>query len=223
VRQPLPFEEAEAFRMLRTRLRYFATDRELRSLVVTSAVRGEGKSTVARNLASTVTASGSRVLLVEADLHGPTLARDLGLRPAPGLAEALRAGSPVEEAIQPIPVEDRSNGELPGRSLDVLVAGATPPNPSELLESGDMADLLRGLADRYELIIIDTPAAAVLADAIPLMKLADGVIVVGELGRTTLDDAIQLREQLETFDLPVLGVVANRIRGNRRGSRYSYS
>ena len=103
-----------------------------------------------------------------------------------------------------------------------MVAGATPPNPAELIESGEMASLMSRLESDYDVVVIDTPPVSVLADAIPLIKLASGVIVVGQLGRTTRDEAAHLREQLLALNAPVLGVVANRVRSKDRSYGYGY-
>ncbi len=216
----LPFAEAEAFRMLRTRLRYFNVDREVRSVLVTSASPKDGKSTVAWNLAHTAAEVGVRTLLIEADFHQPTIAARRHLEPLPGLAEILTHQCERDAAIQHMPVEDRSNGEPGNRALDLIVAGATPPNPAELLESQGMAVLLNELSEEYELLVIDTPPVALLADAIPLMKLVGGVLVVGQLGKTTKEEAAHLAGQLQKLNAPVLGVVANRA---RKGRGYGYA
>ena len=220
---PLTFADREAFRMLRTRLRYFNVDREVKSVLVTSASPKDGKSTVAWYLASTAASAGSRTLLVEADLHQATLATYHKLDPIPGLAEILTHQVSVDGAIQTITVEDRSNGSEDARRLDAITAGATPPNPAELIDSHEMARVLAEFTDRYDLVVIDTPPVSLLADAIPLMKLVSGVIVVGQVGKTTRDEAAHLREQLRKLDAPVLGVAANRIReGRRYGRGYGY-
>lgn len=219
----LPFTDREAFRMLRTRLRYFNVDREIKSVLVTSASPKDGKSTVAWYLASTAASSGTRTLLVEADLHQATLATYHKLDPIPGLAEILTHQVSLDDAIQPITVEDRSNGAADARKLDCLTAGATPPNPAELLDSHEMARVLVEFTEGYDLVVIDTPPVSLLADAIPLMQLVSGVIVVGQVGKTTRDEAAHLREQLRKLDAPVLGVAANRIRESRRyGRSYGY-
>jgi receptor protein-tyrosine kinase len=220
VAEPLPFAEAEAFRMLRTRLRYFNVDRDVRSVVITSALPGEGKSTVAWNLALTAASSGVKALVVEADLHNQVFAREAGLAPLPGLAEVITKQSPIENAIQHVSVPDGSNGSGPVRTLDVLVAGATPPNPAELLESEEMAKLLDDATSAYDFVVLDTPPASVLADAIPLMSRASGVIVVSRIGQATRDDVTHLRGQLLKLDAPSLGVVANRV--SAKGARYGY-
>ena len=220
----LPFAEGEAFRMLRARLRYFNVDDDVRSVLITSSAPGDGKTTVAWNLARTTAAGGSQVLLLEADLRNPSLARAHDLNNGPGLAEVLTHQLAVGDVIQKVEVESRSNGDDSRRALDVMVAGSTPPNPAELLESQTMAELLEQLADDYELIVIDTPPTSVLADAFPLMRRVSGVIVVSRLGSSTRDGAEHLRSELEKLGAPVLGVVANAvpIRRGRYGYGYGY-
>lgn len=211
----LPFVENEAFRMLRASLRYFNVDRDMRSVLVTSHGAEVGKSTVAWNLAR-VAASSARVAIVETDLRNPSLARQHGLRAGPGLAELLTHQIELEEAIQSKPLA--SGGE---RALDVIVAGANPPNPAELIESQRMSEVLAALGERYELVVIDTPPVGVVSDAFPLMSQVGGVLVVARMDMSTRDSAEALREQLARLDAPVLGVVANGIKA-RRGGRYGY-
>lgn len=201
----------EAFRMLRARLRYFNVDRNLNSVAVTSASPAEGKSTVAWHLARTSAASGVRAILIEADFHQPVAAERTGLAPLPGLAEVLTHQSPLSDAIQTITVEGGTDGQV-ASELDVLVAGAPPPNPMELLESSEFAELLTGQEDEYALVVIDTPPVVVMADAIPTIRRASGVLVVGRLGLTTRDAAIHLSEQLRQLGISALGVVVNGVK-----------
>lgn len=218
--EALPFSDAEAFRLLRTRLRYFNVDQDVRSVLVTSGAPQEGKSTVAWNLARTAAEAGTKTILLEADFHQASLAARHGLEPLPGLAELLTHQVAREKAVQSAPVTVREDGADGQRHLDVLAAGAQPPNPIELMESEAMATLLADLDREYELVVIDTPPVAVLAYSIPLMKLVSGVIVVGRLGKTTRDDAIHLRDQLRNLNVAALGVVANR--AGKKGRRYGY-
>jgi capsular exopolysaccharide synthesis family protein len=219
--EPLPVREAEAFRLVRTRLRYFNVDRELRSLLVTSTAASDGKTTIAFYLARAAASAGNRTLLVEADLHEATLASEFGLSPLPGLAEVLTHQASPESVVQQIPVEDRSNGRGNVRNLDVIVAGAEPPNPLELVESAGMASLLHRLEEAYDLVILDAPPAGAVADTLPLMRLVNGVILVGQLGKTTRDEAVSAREQLSSLEVSPLGIVLNRTR-KRRGYAYGY-
>ncbi|MGI8801054.1 MAG: polysaccharide biosynthesis tyrosine autokinase [Solirubrobacteraceae bacterium] len=213
------FAVTESFRMLRARLRYFNIDREIRSLMVTSVGPAEGKTTVAQNLAAAAASSGStRVLLLEADLRRPRLAGNLGLTSAPGLAEVLTHSVGVPDVVQRLTLAS-GDGVRSEKTLDVMVAGITPPNPAELLESEKMADLLDRLTAIYDLVIIDTPPAGLIADAIPLMSRVGGVVIVSSVGRSTRDGAAHFRDQLVQLGAPLLGVIANRVK-QRRGDRY---
>ena len=103
----------------------------------------------------------------------------------------------------------------------MIVSGSLAPNPAELIESQAMSEVLSRLAERYELVVIDTAPVGVVSDAFPLLRKVDGVIVVARMGQSTRESAEQLREQLGRLDAPVLGIVANAIQ-TRRGGRYGY-
>ena len=180
--------------MLRARLRYFNVDRDIHSVLVTSAAPGEGKTTVAWNLAASSAGAGSRTILLEADFHQPSIAARIGIRPRPGLSELLSGQSSLAESVQQVTVENRQNGKTGMRQLDVIVAGSHPPNPVELLESDGMARLLEDLSGDYDLVVIDSPPLPILADAIPLAKMVNGVIIVGRVNKTTRDEAQALHD-----------------------------
>ncbi|MHB8492552.1 MAG: P-loop NTPase family protein, partial [Solirubrobacteraceae bacterium] len=137
---------------------------------------------------------------------------------------------PLSEAIQTVeleaPGEDRqrfARGHQPAaHSYDVLLAGAQPPNPAELLESQAMKDLLSHVRSDYDLVVLDTPPLTVVSDAFPLLSQVDGVIIVGRVGRNRRDVASHLHEILKGVDAPLLGVVANAFKPGRLGS-YGYS
>jgi capsular exopolysaccharide synthesis family protein len=204
--------DTEVFQLLRAYLRYFNVDRELRSLLVVSAAPGDGKTTIARNLAQAAQETGTKTLLLEADLRRPTLAQHYQVDMGPGLSELLVGSSDAHDAIRAIPIATRVNGKASQVSLDVLVAGHPPPNPAELLESKAMEDLLAWAAEHYELVLIDTPPVAVVSDAMPLLRKVDGVVLVSQLGKNTRDAAAVLRERLLGVNAPLLGVVANGVR-----------
>jgi len=198
-------------------------DREVRSLLVVSAAPGDGKTTIARNLAQASQEMGSRTLLLEADLRRPTIATHYHVDSAPGLSELLVGAVGVEGAIRSIPIATRVNGSTTKVSLDLLGAGHPPPNPAELLESRAMADLIVWAAEHYELVVIDTPPVAVVSDAIPLLRKVDGVVVVSQLGKNTRDAASLLRERLVGVNAPLLGVIANGVKTKGRdGYGYGY-
>jgi tyrosine-protein kinase len=216
----LPFDESEAFLMLGTRLRYLNSDHPLRTVVVTSSLPGEGKTTVAANLAMAQAVTGSSVCLIEADLRKPGFARATGLRERPGLAEVLTGHSSLGAAVQPI---SEPNGTAVRRDVNVIVAGSPPPKPVELTKSREMEELVKELSARYELVVVDAPPPTLLADAIPLLKLADGVLVVAQVGRSTPDTLARLRAELQILDARVIGVVANRApQGSRAPIRQHY-
>jgi capsular exopolysaccharide synthesis family protein len=213
------FAVTEAFRMLRARLRYFNIDREIRSLIVTSVGPAEGKTTVAQNLAAAAASTGStRVLLLEADLRRPRLAGNLALRGTPGLAEVLTHGVSLDEVVQRLTL-DTGDDVNAAKTLDVIVAGINPPNPAELLESDKMRDLLDRLSAIYDLVIIDTPPAGLIADVIPLMNRVGGIVIVSSIGHSSRDGATEFKAQLTQLGAPLLGVIANRVK-HRRGDRY---
>ena len=212
--------EAESFRMLRASLRYFNVDRKITSVLITSAAPAEGKSTVAIHLASAAASAGQSVLLLEADLRRPTIARRLGISPGVGLSQVLAGDVPLSEATQAVAVTSGAF-ETTQRTLDVLVSGPIPPNPADLIESERMRKVITHAEGLYDLVIVDTPPTSVVSDAIPLVKEMSGVIVVTRLGRTTRESASHLRSQLENLDANILGVVVNSA-GKTGGYGYGY-
>ncbi len=219
----LPPGEAEAFHLIRAHLRYFNVDRELRTLLVASAAPGDGKTTIARHLASAAARMGSRVLLLEVDLRRPTLAQQLDIPSGPGLSDVLIGAIPLGEAIQSIALDAPADQGLRGRTIDVLVSGAVlPPNPGELIESHAMEVMLQQAKATYDLIVVDTPPLTAVSDAFPLLRKVDGVIIVGRVGRNRRDVAVRLHETLTGAGAPLLGVVANGVKSSGRGS-YGYA
>ena len=200
-------EEAEAFRMMRSNLRYFGVRQELRSLLVTSALPEEGKSTVARYLAETMATMGDRVVLVMADLHNPQPLRELdagALRDSVGLSGVL-VGQPLSDALEEVALPAGAEQ----RTLTVLPPGPLPPNPSELLESPRMHEVLEDLQGRYDVVVIDSPPAAVLSDTLALVSQVSGVIVVSAVGRTTLEAIRDCVRSIGLLGGNMLGVIAN--------------
>ena len=192
---------SEAFRSLRTNLMFLDADHPPRTLLLTSSIPGEGKSTTIANLALTLTTSGSTVCLVEADLRRPRLMEYLGLEGAAGLTDVLIERADMDDVLQPYGTS----------GLDVLGAGSTPPNPSELLASERMDRVLRQLAARYDYVLIDTPPVLPVTDAVVLSTKVDGVLV---LAGTTIVKKEQLSSTLDALgavDGRLLGLVLNRV------------
>ena len=218
----LPSGESEAFHLIRAHMRYFNVDRELRTLMVASAAPGDGKTTVARHLAAASARVGARVLLLEADLRRPTIARQLGLVSGRGVSDVLIGSVSLAEATHRIELVAPTTEKPDGHSFDVLVAGASPPpNPGELIESRAMENLLEQAKAMYDLVVIDTPPLTAVSDAFPLLKKVDGVVIVGRVGRNRRDVAERLHETLTGAGAPLLGVIANGFKSGRRGG-YGY-
>lgn len=207
----LPFGETEAFRMLRASLQYFNVDKGLTTLMITSASSQEGKSTVAWNLALAA-ATRNSVLLLETDLRNPSLSRQHGISPGPGLAELLTHQIALDSVIQDHPVHAPGGAQYQAEAtLKVIVGGTTPPNPAELLESQAMKRLLDQLTEAYDLVVIDTAPAGIVADALPLAPLVDGVLIVTRIDHSSKDQAKDVASRLRQLDAPLLGVVANAV------------
>jgi capsular exopolysaccharide synthesis family protein len=192
----------ENFRKLRTAIGFAGADRPVHVVMVTSAVAGEGKTTVALNLAATYARGGSATLLVEADLRNPSLHRVFGGDGFPGLAPALLGEVPLQEATLETDVDN----------LTVLLAGAVPPNPVELLDSGAMAELVGRLRERYEILVLDTPPLLPVADSAALARHADAVIVVARARMTQTKWIAEAGRILDRAGAPLLGVLLNDLR-----------
>jgi polysaccharide biosynthesis transport protein len=222
-REPLSPAETEVFRLLRANLRYFNVDRKIKSVLVTSAEPGEGKSLVALGLALAAASSGENVLLIEADLRDPGLSQVLDLPKSGGLSRALLSDDAEVLAGAVARIDASELGDAVSKPLDILPAGAIPPNPTELIESQRMKDLI-GIAERaYDLVVLDTPPVLSASDAIPLFPLVSGVLAVSGIGISTRRSAALLADVLERSKAPTLGVVANMVEGNARSLRgYGY-
>jgi succinoglycan biosynthesis transport protein ExoP len=190
---------AESFRQLRTNLRFVDVDNEPRKIVVTSALAGEGKSTVSANIARLVAQAGTPVLLIDADLRRPMIATTFDIDGTVGLTQALAGDVDVSDVI----VESG----IPNLSL--LAAGRIPPNPSELLGSLRMTQLVDDLSKDY-LVILDAPPLLPVTDAGLLSAFCDGALLVQAAGKTQIEQSQQCRRILDQVGGRLLGVVLNK-------------
>ena len=204
----LPPNEHAAFQRVRGNLRYF-NDYNIVSVLVISALPAEGKSTVARHLAGAAAEAGTSVILLEADLRLPTLVKRLGLPPTEGLTGILRDGIDPAEVIQRVRLGSTADGDGPHAHMDVISAGPPQPNPTYLIESEAMERLILDLEERYDLVVIDTPAATLVSDGLALVDKVSGVLVVSRVRKNTRAAARSLRGQLSNVRANVLGVVVN--------------
>jgi capsular exopolysaccharide synthesis family protein len=203
--------DREAFRMLRTSLHYFNVTQPVHSVLVTSPAPEDGKTTIAWNLAAAAASSGTKTLLLEAELRKPSFVRQFNLPMEAGLTDFLAYGLDVEDVTYQLPLGEGRHGTEAAAVLSVIPAGATPPNPTDLIESDRMAWLIKAVESRYDFVVIDAPPATVVSDALPLINQVSGVLVVTRLGKTTRDGAQHLQDRLQNMGAPVLGVVINSI------------
>lgn len=204
---------AEAFRSLRTNLQFASLDKPIRSLLVTSSAPLEGKTFVATNLAIAVAQTGMRVVLVDGDLRRPTLHRIFGLSNDLGGAQLL-----LESQAEIAPC--LRSTEVAG--LKVLCSGSPPPNPSEILSSKRMGEIVRRLLESAELVIIDSPPVGVVTDAAILASQVDAVLQIVRAGLTRRDMVLKGRDSLATVGGRVLGPVLNMVRDSDGVYPYSY-
>lgn len=202
---------AEAFRRLRTNLQFLDVAERLSAIVVTSSLPTEGKSTVAVNLAITLSDAGSRVVIVDADLRRPSVAEYMGVEGQVGLTTVLIGKASLDDVVQPW-----GNG-----NLHVLPSGQVPPNPSEMVGSTAMAWVISELTKRYDLVIIDTPPLLPVTDAAILARLVDGALVVTGANRLHRHELADAMGSLEAVGARVLGVVVNHL-ARKHGEGYSY-
>lgn len=202
--EPQDFHTREALRKLRTNLRFVDVDDPPHSVVVTSSVPTEGKSTVAANLARVLARSGQRTLLIDADMRRPVIAKGFGIDGEVGLSQMLVGSVTAGEAIQ----------RIGDSRLWVLPAGQIPPNPSELLGSRRMHDLVAEMAKTY-FVIIDAPPVLAVTDAQLLARHTDGAIIVSVPGRSHAENIAQAAEAIRVVGGAVFGTVLNRATTSR--------
>ena len=207
----------EGYRTLRTNLQYAGLGGDgpssARSLVVTSAGPGEGKSTTAANLAIVLAQAGKQVILVDADLRRPSLGHVFGLNGQAGLTALLQGTGPLAEVdLEPTDVEN----------LRVLSAGTPPSNPAELLASARMTELLHELSAQADVVILDSPPVLAVTDASVLAAKADGAVLIVDVGATRRETGQRARETLEKAGAKILGAVLNKQRTGRDGGYYYY-
>ncbi|MEG4853434.1 polysaccharide biosynthesis tyrosine autokinase [Microcoleus sp. B5-D4] len=196
----LDYQFLEAFRSLYTNIHLLSAGTAIRSLLVGSAVAGDGKSTVALYLAATAAAVGQRVLLVDADLRCPQLHAKLGLPNVRGLGDAISTDLSLNDAIQRVPNQE---------NLFVLTAGQIPPDPIKLLSSKKMQYLMEQFQAFFDLVIYDTPPLAGLADTHLIAARTDATIMVVQIGQTDRSQVRKVLEELKISGASVLGIVAN--------------
>jgi tyrosine-protein kinase Etk/Wzc len=207
---------AESYRNIRTNIQYFDLSREMKTILFTSPNPKEGKSTTVSNLAITLAQQDQKVLLIDCDLRKPILDHIFYQKREPGLTNVLMGQAGISIAVHPTKVDN----------LSLLSCGSIPPNPSELLSSSRMRDLLTRLKDEYDFILVDSPPVLAVTDASILSTEVSGVILVVRSRTTSPDMVEEARDRLFNVGARVIGVVLNDLDLERhygKYARYSYS
>lgn len=202
---------SEAYRMLRTNIHFSSGGDSLKVLVTTSTLPEEGKSLTAANLAITFAQAGESVILVDGDMRRSTVHEKFELPESPGLSEAIVSGN-IDASLKDGPVE----------GLKVMTAGLTPPNPSELLHSKRMDNLLQELKSRSDLVVLDAPPVLAVTDATVLASKADGVILVVNVAMSDRNATKRAVSALRAVDARVLGTVITGLEPARKRHGYGY-
>ncbi|ADL50329.1 CpsD/CapB family tyrosine-protein kinase [Clostridium cellulovorans] len=204
---------SETYRTLRTNIQYANIDGDLRSIIITSSSPSEGKSTTVANLAIATAQTGKKILIIDADLRKPSVHKKFGISNQLGLTNVLTEQCEIFSAIQKSEV----------RNLYILASGPIPPNPSELLGSKKMQNLLDLLKSKFDMVIIDTPPVLAVTDSQILSTEVDGVILVAVYGKTDKKALIKAKERLDKVDANLLGSILTRVPANsKNGSSYYY-
>ena len=211
----LSFAAAEAYKLLRTNLLFAMPDEHACRIVgITSATSGEGKSTTALNLAYMLAETGRRTLLIEGDMRLPSVSRRLGLKTVPGLSNLLAGLCQAGEAVQASGIQAQ---------LWVIPSGDIPPNPSELLGSKQMQELLGALSGSYDFIILDLPPVNAVADALVAAQMAHGVLMVVRQNYVTRQAVAEAMRQIQYIHAKLLGFVVTDADGPvKGGKKYGY-
>jgi capsular exopolysaccharide synthesis family protein len=204
---------AEAYRTIRSNIRFSSTDREIKSLLITSSGPEEGKSLTCANLAVAFAASETKVLLIDADLRKPNLHRIMNINKKDGLTNILSEHKDYKAFISRTEVSN----------LDVLSSGPVPPNPSEMLSSKAMKSLMEQLKSNYDIVIVDTPPVGLVTDAQILSTLVDGAILVVASEKAKVDSTRNARDLLKNVNSNILGVILNRVKKKEKVYYYEYS
>ncbi len=198
--QNLSFTAIEQYKLLRTNIQFVLPHEDRCPIIgVTSAIRHEGKSTTAVNLAYALAESGSKVLLIDGDLRIPSIAKKMGIKGTPGLSDLI-----INKNVN---ISFYQSGLL--ENWSVLPAGSIPPNPSEMLGSSRMETVLNSLREHFNYIVIDLPPVNIVSDALSISKYLSGMIVVVREGYSKKRELEQCTRQLQMAGVRVLGIVMN--------------
>lgn len=202
---------SEAYRAIRTNLQFAGAGKQLKTLVFTSAIPGEGKSTTVANLAIAMGQDDKRILLIDCDMRKPIVHRRFGLLNR-GLSNCFAEDLPLKEVIQA--------DVFP--NLDVVTSGPVPPNPAELLGSKKMKALLQEAAEAYDYVFLDMPPVLAVTDAVLMSSQVDGTVLVLGSGDISPDEGKQAQSVLEKVHANILGVILDKVPQHHKSGYYYY-
>ena len=202
----------EAYRVIRTSIQFAQAGKELKTLAVTSCTPNEGKSMTIANLAVVLTQAGKSVLLLDCDMRNPTVHKNFGLSNKLGLSSCISMGTALSDAVQKTSIE----------GLYALTGGVIPPNPSELLGSEQMKNVLQRAKEQYDYVLIDTPPVMPVTDALIVGRFVDGMILVIASAEVKVEMARDVKNQMVNAGANILGVVLNKVRSEHHGYGYYY-
>jgi capsular exopolysaccharide synthesis family protein len=211
-RKRLTEADLEGFRVLRTNLDFLDVDAPIKTVLVTSPLPAEGKSTVATSLASAYVLAGKRTLLVECDLRRPTLAKRLGCEPGPGLSDYLVGQATPAEVVQKVPLTPDAENGAGAPTLVAITAGSLTPRPAELLASKRFGAFLEQVRDAYDVVVLDCTPLLSVGDALQIVPRVDGVVLCVRAEQTTREQARAARQALEHFPDRPIGVVVTGVK-----------
>lgn len=202
----------EAYRVIRTSIQFAQAGKELQTIALTSCTPNEGKSTTIANLAVVLTQAGKSVLLIDCDMRNPTVHKNFNLSNKVGLSSCISMDTALSDAVQKTSIE----------GLYALTGGVIPPNPSELLGSEQMKNVLQRAKEQYDYVLIDTPPVMPVTDALIVGRFVDGMILVIASAEVKVEMARDVKNQLVNAGANILGVVLNKVRSEHHGYGYGY-
>ena len=205
---------SEAFRTLRTNIKFSSLDKPLKTLLITSPIPEAGKSSISINLALTMAQNKNKVILVDTDLRKPMIHKLFKQDNKIGLTNILVEDKKIKEVIRKMSDIDPN--------LYFIPSGPIPPNPSELLGSNKMKEVLQELQNQADIVLFDSPPVIAVTDALVLANQVDGVVLILDFGEVTRDAAKQAKQLLEKVKAKILGVVLNKIDFEKEGRYYPY-
>ncbi len=203
---------AEAYRSLRTNIQFANLDNNMKTILITSATPGEGKTITLLNIAIAMAQNKQRVIVIDCDMRKPRIHKILGISNKSGLAEYLMDGNNIDDYIN----------RIFKLNIDVMTSGKIPSNPSELLHSNVMKEMVEFLEKKYDYVLFDSPPVVPVTDAVVMSSYIEGAILVVSSGKVSVDMVKKAKESLESSGVNLIGAVLNKIPVNNSKEYKSY-